>query len=155
MASGRFGPLALQEWDVCIPKRFIRREIGFCIVGPYKHPFFADLKAAGQSIDPKLILQGNNGTQWRTFCFCDRGEVVGASFSGGLVLSGPNDCQPTQQTNLGFNLRVSDEVLGKVPVWGGKPFMLPLQAVLTNASTVVSHGRPRLNPSRLRQSSRS
>ena len=100
LAGGRFMPLFLQA-----KKRFRRYEFGFRITGP------ADcFQKDGAYIDPKYILH-QPGVEWRTFCWCERGEVVLTRFKEIQSYSGRADCAPTDSSNFGFNIRVKDEQL--------------------------------------------
>ena len=100
LAGGRFMPLFLR-----IKKQFLRYEFGFRITGPS-----ARFQKEVASNDPKYIFH-QPGVEWRTFCWCERGEVVKTRFKDILSYSGRADCAPTNSSNFGFNIRVKDERL--------------------------------------------
>lgn len=100
LAGGRFMPLFLK-----MKKRFCRYEFGFRIIGPV-----ACFQKEVACNDPKHILH-KPGVEWRTFCWCERGEVVQTCFNGIQSYSGRADCTPTESSNFGFNIRVKDERL--------------------------------------------
>jgi hypothetical protein len=55
----------------------------------------------------KLIYSSpDNGAEWRTFCSCRDGEVVGIPYDGFSAYSGRADCLPTGRSNVGLNLRL-------------------------------------------------
>lgn len=99
-AGGRFMPPFLK-----CHKQFRRYEFGFRIEGP-SHVIQKEVKL----IDPKYIFT-SNGLEYRTFCWCDNGEVVQTSFKEIHTYSGRSDCDPTGRSNFGFNIRVKDPSL--------------------------------------------
>jgi uncharacterized protein len=69
--------------------------------------------------DPKYIYDMSKqsdvkyrSTEYRTFCCCRRGEIVKTDCNGIRTCSGRSDCEPTEQNNIGFNVRILDEKLG-------------------------------------------
>lgn len=106
LATGRFGPLQTQRAALKLPHTFRRVERGVRIEGDAQHPFFAHLEQLGESLDPKWISRDERrGLEWRTFCYCKRGESVLARWDSQEVYSGRADGPPTQRSNVGFNVR--------------------------------------------------
>lgn len=114
LAGGRFGPLSC---DIRLPgvrHTFRRLEIGVRIEQAADGFFLRDQ----QALDPKLLWTDAAGRySWRTFYCCRDGRVVATDFDGWVTLSGRSDCPPTGRSNVGFNLRVSDETEA-ARVWG-------------------------------------
>jgi len=103
-AGGRFMPLFLN-----CSKQFRRYELGFRVIGPVSL-----VQKEVNLIDPKYIFE-KEGIEYRTFCWCENGEVVKTSFNGIESFSGRADCEPTGMSNFGFNLRIKDpSLLSKV-----------------------------------------
>jgi len=101
-AGGRFMPLFLN-----CTKQFRRYEFGFRIEGPAEL-----IQKKTNLIDPKYILDfEDQDIECRTFCWCERGEVVPTSFKHIQTYSGRSDCAPTDRTNFGFNFRIKDASL--------------------------------------------
>lgn len=100
LAGGRFMPLFFKS-----RRRFRRYEFGFRIAGP-SHLFKKEVLLN----DPKYIFFQPD-VEYRTFCWCDRGEVVKTSFKGIESFSGRSDCTPTESSNFGFNIRVKNTSL--------------------------------------------
>lgn len=112
MSTGRFGPLQASTGLAGAPDRdrctFRRLEFGCRIVDG-----FYDRLA---TVDPKLLLLGQAGTReadvrwaWRTFCACRRGETCLTQTQGIWSFSGRADVAPTNESNIGFNVRVLRE----------------------------------------------
>ncbi len=132
LAGGRFMPLDLPM----LPWTEGRLELGLRIQGPAEHPFFAALAARGRSLDPKLILR-DGSREWRSFCFCHRGELVRTRSHGYESLSGRADGLPGPLSNVGFNLRLPGGTLPPT-----KPFCLPL----TRAAELETYLGPVFGP---------
>ncbi len=94
-AGGRFMPLFLN-----CAKKFQRYEFGFRIVWPH---FLIQKEALLK--DPKYIFE-KDGVEYRTFCWCEKGEVVKTRFKGIESFSGRADCEPTGISNFGLNIRI-------------------------------------------------
>ncbi|VBB17561.1 FAD-binding protein [Yasminevirus sp. GU-2018] len=58
----------------------------------------------------KDVTQSSPGIEYRTFCCCRNGEVVVTEFNELETCSGRADCEPTKESNIGFNVRVKDPV---------------------------------------------
>lgn len=96
-AGGRFMPLFLQ-----CDKVFRRYEFGFRVEGPSEV-----IQKRAALVDPKYIFK-EEGKEYRTFCWCEGGEVVQTDFNGIQTYSGRADCEPTGRSNFGFNIRIKD-----------------------------------------------
>ena len=131
LAGGRFSPLEMSHYKTAPIMRFLRIELGLRLEGPADNPFFAELRARGGSLDPKLILRAPD-SEWRTFCCCTNGEVIEASCAGFWPLSGRADCAPTGRSNVGINVRLlqptTDFSLSQLQ--GRRQFRLSLREVL-------------------------
>lgn len=106
-ASGKMSPLLMQELSIDIAHQFQRTELGVRIQGHYQHPFFSELLAEQNTLDPKYIFFDSDvPVSWRTFCFCRRGEIVNSGTDGFVLYSGRSDCEQTDFSNIGFNTRI-------------------------------------------------
>lgn len=106
LAGGRFGPLSCDVRLKGVRRTFRRLEMGVRIEQPVDDFFLQDQRA----LDPKFLWEDQSGRYgWRTFCCCRDGRVVATDFDGWVTLSGRADCPPTGRSNVGFNLRVSNE----------------------------------------------
>lgn len=104
IASGRFGPLMLRR-DQFAPLIYRRFEVGVRLEQPVRCSFVSEM----DEIDPKLIIRDHNGrAEWRTFCCCRAGEVVYTNCNAIYSASGRADGEPTEFTNIGFNVRIND-----------------------------------------------
>lgn len=110
ISAGRMWPLFHQEGT----NKFMRFEYGIRIQDKPEAKIFesTDLK------DPKYIYDKSKhsdtkyqNTEYRTFCCCRRGEIVKTNCGGILTCSGRSDCEPTEHSNIGFNVRIMDEKL--------------------------------------------
>ena len=115
-ASGKMSPLLLQELSIHLPHQFQRVEVGVRIQGHYHHPFFNELLSEKKALDPKYIFfDKDEPVSWRTFCFCQRGEIVNSGTESNIMFSGRSDCEPTNLSNIGFNTRI-ESVLSGMPL---------------------------------------
>ncbi|GHD40556.1 hypothetical protein GCM10010335_41560 [Streptomyces galbus] len=115
LAGGRFGPLSCDVRLKGVQCTFRRLEIGVRIEQPVDDFFLRDQRA----LDPKFLWEDKSGRYgWRTFCCCRDGRVVATDFDGWVTLSGRADCPPTGRSNVGFNLRVSNESEAAL-IWRG------------------------------------
>ncbi|HWS36431.1 MAG TPA: hypothetical protein VN408_27315 [Actinoplanes sp.] len=140
-AGGRFGTLSAEFSVTGLRTRFRRVEIGVRIEQP-SADFF--LRSDGY-LDSKYILpQASSGVEWRTFCCCREGMVVRSVFGEWQTLSGRADCPPTGLSNVGFNARITDPVLG-ARIWDevtarlrgtGRELTIPLAGL--SAATMTS-----------------
>ncbi|WP_408058310.1 FAD-dependent monooxygenase [Streptomyces tauricus] len=106
LAGGRFGPLSCAVELKGFRQAFRRLEMGVRIEQPADNFFLRDQRA----LDPKLLWEDVSGRySWRTFCCCRNGRVMATDFNGWVTLSGRADCPPTGKSNVGFNLRISNE----------------------------------------------
>jgi uncharacterized FAD-dependent dehydrogenase len=128
IATGRMGPLQLAAFNLSLNHEFQRIEIGMRIKGHYTHPFFRDLQQHGQYIDPKFIFtqKAHPALSWRTFCFCNRGEIMNSGSDGYVALSGRADCPPTEESNIGFNTRIKLPEISHLLPKVARPFTLNL-----------------------------
>lgn len=115
LAGGRF--ISIDPVFNWIPKVFRRFEYGVRLEAPSHSVLFSKM----YGIDPKYL---NNG--FRTFCCCREGEVVLVSDISYAkpAYSGRADGPRTNFSNIGFNVRVPNEI--DLP----KPFVMSLQAFL-------------------------
>lgn len=106
VASGRFASSLPAVRSLAT--QFVRFEFGFRIETPASNKFFARYATA----DPKIVYQQSaRGLQWRSFCMCRRGEIMTTRLYGMTTLSGRSDCEPTENSNFGFLVRVTDTEL--------------------------------------------
>jgi uncharacterized protein len=102
-ATGRLGPLALQNLVPSALQTFRRLEIGVRIEQPADEFF---LRSA-QTLDPKHVwIDPANGREWRTFCCCRDGEVVAVQADDVLSVSGRSDIPPTGRSSVGLHVRL-------------------------------------------------
>ena len=100
LASGRFGD-GLGSDQV-----FRRLEFGVRIEQPSGLFFLKQHRA----LDPKLLVASKRcGVEFRTFCCCREGLIVETMTGGMLTLSGRADCAPSGRSNIGFNVRITDQ----------------------------------------------
>jgi uncharacterized protein len=105
LACGRFGGLELSRIAPWIPTVFRRYEVGVRLEST-SEAFFLQHHS---SLDPKYILTGSDGTEWRTFCVCRNGEIVRTNFQGLATYSGRSDARVTKRSNVGLNVRITEE----------------------------------------------
>jgi uncharacterized FAD-dependent dehydrogenase len=106
-------------------KVFERIEFGFRIQFPNTN----SVSNHSDLCDPKYIHDIEN-VQFRTFCWCKKGEVILSNFNGIQTYSGRADCEPTDFSNFGFNIRIKSEFMFPNLVkelLEIKPFMLKMQ----------------------------
>lgn len=136
-AGGRFAPLGWNGTVNTIPKTFRRAELGVRLEQPSESFFLR----GDHFLDPKLISTSADGRYgWRTFCCCRDGQVIATEVLGVCSVSGRADCPPTGVSNVGFNLRITDEAFAR-SLWpegletvaraGGAPVRLPLDDYLS------------------------
>jgi hypothetical protein len=105
LATGRMGPIA---WSNVFPEGrmvFRRVELGVRI----DHPSGVGPLAAYADPDVKIVYGGTDpDAEWRTFCSCRGGQVVGISYSSLAAYSGRADAGPGDRFNFGLNLRLAD-----------------------------------------------
>ncbi len=112
-AAGRHGPLAFQATASSFPTEFRFVELGIRIEQSSSDFFLRDQP----DIDPKLLLRLSPDSECRTFCCCREGEAVETHTPEGILsLSGRADVDATERSNVGFNLRTTDETLG-AQIW--------------------------------------
>jgi uncharacterized protein len=105
LACGRFGGLKLRDLAPWLPTVFRRYEIGVRVEYESTDFFLRD----HPSLDPKYIIADPEGIEWRTFCVCRNGEIVKTNFFGLTTFSGRTDDAATERSNMGFNVRITDE----------------------------------------------
>lgn len=95
--------------------KFMRLEYGVRIVENSKNRYFQKSKL----LDPKYKLINDDGSiEYRTFCCCRRGETVCTNYKDDgnkniRTFSGRADCQPTDESNIGFNVRIINEKIAR------------------------------------------
>lgn len=97
VATGRFGPWTLRSE----PSTFMRQEFGVRVV-------MDKSQWVHSSIDPKFIWKPSSDVEYRTFCTCVDGEVIGTDVLGIRTTSGHSDCEPTGKVNFGFHVRIKN-----------------------------------------------
>lgn len=108
LAGGRFSSISLPEIAPWIPLSYHRTEFGVRIETNAEEFFLED----SEVLDPKLLVNtGVPGVEWRTFCTCRNGEVLETDFDNLVSYSGRSDVDPTQFSNVGFNVRLMREDL--------------------------------------------
>lgn len=108
-AAGRHGPLAFQSTAGSPPTEFRYLELGVRVEQCSNEFFLRDQP----DLDPKLLLHLSPDSECRTFCCCREGEAVATRTPSGILsLSGRADVGDTGRSNVGFNLRTTDETLG-------------------------------------------
>jgi len=136
LAGGRYFPLTIQS-----EKSFLRLELGVRIQDHSNNVFWTEL----QGVDPKYIFKeiiDNEMIEWRTFCCCREGEVVGGKSNDIWSYSGRADCPPTGYSNIGFNLRISrsnferDDILLKISDTSSKLFKVNIKEFLNENSSI-------------------
>ena len=96
----------------CPEYTFMRLEYGVRLTTDHRNAYFATpcvdpkYKKAGPASGPG---SGPIGIEYRTFCCCRRGETVCSDYAGIKTFSGRADCDPTDESNTGFNVRILDE----------------------------------------------
>lgn len=139
VATGRLGALRALHWlgDAGV---FRRLEVGVR-VEQRAEAFF--LKAV-PGLDPKLIAHGRSGVEWRTFCCCRDGEVLGVNSDGIRAVAGRSDAESTGRSNVAFHVRITDPELGgkltseMIPALTGRNKDFAIQTDDVNAPTLIS-----------------
>lgn len=125
LAGGRFLPT--ERWCSGLCTKFRRTEFGVRVcfdagMSKVGTQIDCDVDAKTESccelkqgtLDPKWILVRKDAlVEWRTFCFCERGDVLQTQVGRWITLSGRADCEPTNTTNFGFMCRVKDRKLAE------------------------------------------
>jgi hypothetical protein len=112
-AAGRHGPLAFHSMASPLPTEYRYVELGVRIE-QFSNEFFLRDQA---DLDPKLLLRLSPDSECRTFCCCREGEAVTTRTPEGILsLSGRADVGDTGRSNVGFNLRITDEARG-TQIW--------------------------------------
>ncbi|MCB9924545.1 MAG: FAD-binding protein [Planctomycetaceae bacterium] len=112
-AAGRHGPSAFHSTAGSLPTEFRYVELGVRIEQFSSEFFLRDQP----DLDPKLLLRLSPDSECRTFCCCREGEAVPTHTPEGILsLSGRADVGDTGRSNVGFNLRTTDETLG-TQIW--------------------------------------
>lgn len=128
LGGGRFMPLFTQKIDF-IPHIFKRIELGVRFEGPAE----SNLYELSNCKDPKFMKwDAERQIETRTFCWCRRGEVVQTEFNGIRTWSGRSDCDATDRSNFGFNVRFKnprDYELFNHVLKNVKPFTLVIDDV--------------------------
>lgn len=118
-----------------IPTEFKRTEYGVRIQCSSDKMLFTETKIK----DPKYKYVSDSSVEYRTFCCCRNGEIVMTRSEDIASFSGRSDCEPTDQSNIGYNVRIldkkqSDDV--KKHLFGNKKYSVfkdvPMQDVIGN-----------------------
>ena len=107
LAGGRFMPLRLGLPDR-LPGVFRRYEFGVRIEASAGNPVMIGDDEFRAVLDPKWRYKENDCVEFRTFCWCRNGETVQSKAGGMRTYSGRSDCEPTQRSNFGFLVRITD-----------------------------------------------
>lgn len=138
-AGGRFFPLMI-PLSPPIPTIFRRYEFGFrietssdnCVLnGDGKYENFSRV------IDPKFRYKHNDHIEFRTFCWCRKGEVIRSDYKDLQTFSGRSDITPTNNSNFGFLVRITENI----PTFDIKKissFKFPLKDALSNHQKLCS-----------------
>ena len=111
LATGRLGPISSKQLVPDDRYVFRRVELGIRV----EHDSGIGPLARCADLDLKLIYSSpDNGVEWRTFCSCRDGEVVGIPYDGLSAYSGRADCLPTGRSNFGLNLRLLNETTAQL-----------------------------------------
>jgi uncharacterized FAD-dependent dehydrogenase len=112
IGAGRVWPLFNRN----VSDKFMRLEFGVRIQDIPERKFFT----SNSLKDPKYIYTDKtNNVEYRTFCCCRRGEIITTNCNGIKTLSGRADCLETNESNVGFNVRilnkkVSNQILAEI-----------------------------------------
>jgi uncharacterized FAD-dependent dehydrogenase len=101
--------------------RFMRLEYGVRIQDKPDRDIFVSTKlkdpkyifTSFTNLSKKLETYDKTNVEYRTFCCCRRGEVVETDCCGVRTLSGRSDCEPTEESNIGFNVRILEKDIGE------------------------------------------
>jgi uncharacterized FAD-dependent dehydrogenase len=89
---------------------FMRYEYGVRLITSFTNPYFTDNTVT----DPKFICASPN-VEYRTFCCCRRGEVICSNAIDNIkTWSGRADCEPSEYSNIGFNVRLTEEKMATI-----------------------------------------
>ncbi len=113
LATGRMGPLDVAEILPDVPVRFLRLEVG---VRLEQQAARFIVQGNHDLLDPKFVTNEGQVT-YRTFCACERGEVIAVDAGGFVSVSGRADISPSPLSSIGFNVRVSEARRGQ-RLWG-------------------------------------
>lgn len=120
--GGRFMPVWLKQH---MPTKFKRVELGVRFAGPSTSKIFS----LSKNKDPKFMMTDmNKKIQYRSFCTCREGENVVTNCYDIRTWSGRSDCDPTSESNFGFNLVFKDEKYFELLEFAREtqPFDIPL-----------------------------
>ena len=108
-AGGRFGPV---RWGTVFSDAatvYRRLEVGLRIQQAATDFFLKD----DPRLDPKVLLRSSDPRYtWRTFCCCREGELMVTRCRGLTSVSGRGVGSKSGQSNIGFHVRISDEIMG-------------------------------------------
>lgn len=130
VAGGRFWTL----FNTSMNNRFMRLEYGVRVEDKPERSFFVNNRMK----DPKFIYgktidDVSRTVEYRTFCCCRHGEVVVTDNNGLRFCSGRSDCQPTDRSNFGFNVRILNKdlsnKLSKDFIYLNSLEMIPFQGI--------------------------
>jgi uncharacterized FAD-dependent dehydrogenase len=137
-AGGRFQPI-----DLPVKKIFKRFEFGVRIQGSIDNSAFNS--SINENLDPKYKYSVDENTEFRTFCWCKRGEIVKTAFNSTLgeiiTYSGRADCSPTNQSNFGLNIIIKNpdnyNLSNLQNLININPFTLTLKDILNNNALIT------------------
>jgi inosine triphosphate pyrophosphatase len=111
--GGRFFPLSINKLftNVKIPTVFRRYEFGVRLETSADNQAMIGVGEIRNILDPKLRRMDSEYVEFRTFCWCRNGETVLSEFNGMRTYSGRSDCEPTNRSNFGFLVRITDPEL--------------------------------------------
>ncbi len=133
VATGRLSPRWIRGWLEPLGARFAfrRLEIGVRIETLATASLFTQL----QGVDPKLVVEQDDGTTLLTFCTCRDGEVVHGTAAGINAVSGRADGAATGRSSVGLLARITDEARSRriePHVLGAAVVRAPLGEVASN-----------------------
>ncbi len=115
----------MQQKECHILPKFQRLELGVRVLQSYDKSFFKKQQNSKYS-DPKFKYSDSEKIEYRTFCACHKGgtydcnlnkeEVAWSKTREFWTYSGRADCEPTNISNIGFNLRILDEKIAN-DIW--------------------------------------
>ncbi|KAJ3451838.1 dehydrogenase-related [Anaeramoeba flamelloides] len=136
-AGGRFHPLDINKNLNKQSQIFKRFEFGVRIHFPNDHP----INNHSKIMDPKYMFLKKD-IEYRTFCWCKKGEIILTDHNGIKTYSGRSDCIETNFCNFGYNIRIKNEnLLSKnsfQKIKNIKPFKLQLIKVLQNNDLLIN-----------------
>jgi inosine triphosphate pyrophosphatase len=123
---------------------FKRYEIGIRLETNASNEAMIGIGEIKDQLDPKLRRKDSNGIEFRTFCWCRNGETVLSEFNGMKTYSGRSDCKPTDRSNFGFLVRITDpnfiEFDDFKKIASTQDFDIPLKEALSSDVLISKYG---------------